>query len=129
MMEICRKLKNISLARKNVKLGGMKVFLQPKKVSRKYVTENSSSPFPSVCQGCQILLATTYQNGKNIPNNQQIYQMAIRYLYHMAVKYTKYTNIFHFKTLQIYPIWIFGLKMYHLATPLCVPTVANEELS
>jgi hypothetical protein len=23
-------------------------------------------------QGCQIFLGTTYQNGKNVPNNQQI---------------------------------------------------------
>jgi hypothetical protein len=30
----------------------------------------------SFSQGCQIFLGTTYQNGKNIPNNQIIYQMA-----------------------------------------------------
>jgi hypothetical protein len=26
-------------------------------------------------QGCQIFLATTYQNGKNVPNNQKMYQI------------------------------------------------------
>jgi hypothetical protein len=28
-------------------------------------------------QGCQIFLGTTYQNGKNIPNDHIIYQMTI----------------------------------------------------
>jgi hypothetical protein len=30
-------------------------------------------------QGCQMFHGITYQNGKNIPINQQIYQMAINY--------------------------------------------------
>jgi hypothetical protein len=30
-------------------------------------------------QSCQIFLSTTYQNGKNIPNNHEIYQMATKY--------------------------------------------------
>jgi hypothetical protein len=30
-------------------------------------------------QGCQIVLATIYQNGKYIPSNQKIYQMALQY--------------------------------------------------
>jgi hypothetical protein len=30
-------------------------------------------------QGCQMFLATTYQNGKNIPNDQKMNQMAIKY--------------------------------------------------
>jgi hypothetical protein len=29
-------------------------------------------------QGCQIFLGTTYQNGKNIPNYHNIYQMAVK---------------------------------------------------
>jgi hypothetical protein len=37
-------------------------------------------------QGCQIFLGTTYQNGKNIPNDHKIYQMAINYIFTMAVK-------------------------------------------
>jgi hypothetical protein len=36
-----------------------------------------SSPSPS--QGCQIFLGTPYQNGKNIPNEHKIYQLAIKY--------------------------------------------------
>jgi hypothetical protein len=36
-------------------------------------------------QGCQIFLATTYQNGKSIPNNHKKYQM--------ATKYTKWPHI------------------------------------
>jgi hypothetical protein len=31
----------------------------------------------------------------------------------------KYTNIFHFKALQIYPNWDFCMQRYHLATLLC----------
>jgi hypothetical protein len=55
---------------------------------------------------------------QNIPNGQQngceIYQTDI-----------KYTNIIHCKTLQNLPkIWNFGLKIYHLATPL-VSSVAR----
>jgi hypothetical protein len=30
-------------------------------------------------QGCQIFLGTTYQNGKTIPNNLKISQMATKY--------------------------------------------------
>jgi hypothetical protein len=30
-------------------------------------------------QSCQIFLARTYQNGKNIPNSQKIHQTAIKY--------------------------------------------------
>jgi hypothetical protein len=30
-------------------------------------------------QDCQIFLGTTYQNGKSIPNNHKIYQMATKY--------------------------------------------------
>jgi hypothetical protein len=39
-------------------------------------------------QGCQIYLGTTYQNGKNIPNDHKMYQM--------AVKYTIYTTVWDF---------------------------------
>jgi hypothetical protein len=31
-------------------------------------------------QGCQIFLSTTYQNGRNMPNDQKIYQRAIKYI-------------------------------------------------
>jgi hypothetical protein len=34
----------------------------------------------------------------------------------MATKYTKWTNIFHCKTPKFTQIWIFSLKIYHLAT-------------
>jgi hypothetical protein len=30
-------------------------------------------------QGCQIFLRTKYQNGKNIPNFHELYQMSIKY--------------------------------------------------
>jgi hypothetical protein len=36
-----------------------------------------------VDQGCQIFLATTYQKRKNVPNNQKIYPMDIKYTYKM----------------------------------------------
>jgi hypothetical protein len=36
---------------------------------------------PNQCQACQIFLVRTYQNGKNMPNEQQ--------MYHTPIKYTK----------------------------------------
>jgi hypothetical protein len=41
-------------------------------------------------QGCQMFLGTTYQNGKNIPNCHKLNQMATKYVYQMATKYTKW---------------------------------------
>jgi hypothetical protein len=31
-------------------------------------------------QGCQIFLGATYQNGENIPNFQEIYQIVTKYI-------------------------------------------------
>jgi hypothetical protein len=39
-----------------------------------------------------------------------MYQIAVKYVYQMSIKYT---NIYIAKIAQI---WIFGLKIYHLAT-------------
>jgi hypothetical protein len=36
-------------------------------------------PATDAAQGCQIFLGSTYQNGKNIPNDHKIYQMAIQF--------------------------------------------------
>jgi hypothetical protein len=67
-----------------------------------------------IWQGCQIFLSTKYQNWKiytklpwTITNSHKIYQM--------AVQYTKWpwnigTNIFHCKTLKIYPNWHFWFE-------------------
>jgi hypothetical protein len=41
-------------------------------------------------QTCQISLATTNQNEKKIPNDQEIYQNVLN-IRQMAVKYTKWT--------------------------------------
>jgi hypothetical protein len=30
-------------------------------------------------QGCQIFIGTTYQNGKNIPNNHQVHHRAVKW--------------------------------------------------
>jgi hypothetical protein len=35
-------------------------------------------PEIEVGQGCQIFHGTTYQNGKNLPNNHKIFQMAAK---------------------------------------------------
>jgi hypothetical protein len=51
-------------------------------------------------QGCQIVLGTTYQNAKNIPNKHKIYKMAVCKVDQMAINFT---NIFHCKTLQNLP--------------------------
>jgi hypothetical protein len=56
-------------------------------------------------RGCQIFLAKTYQNEKNIPTNQKIYQMDL-----------KYTRVFHCKTLKNFPkVGFLVLEIYHLA--------------
>jgi hypothetical protein len=44
-------------------------------------------------QGCQILLGTIYQNGKKLPNDHKIYQVAICKTYEMVVKYSKWPQI------------------------------------
>jgi hypothetical protein len=66
-------------------------------------------------------LVKTYQNGKYILNDYKIYQMAIKY-----TKWPKNTRngrkIFQHFTFRDPPkytqIGIFGMKIYHLATPL-----------
>jgi gamma-glutamyltranspeptidase len=45
--------------------------------NKKYLT--SLSPVFALHQGCQIFLGTTNQNGKNIPNDHKIYQLATKY--------------------------------------------------
>jgi hypothetical protein len=60
-----------------------------------------------------------YLNGKNIQNGHEIYQMAMkipsgRKIDQMAIKYT---NNFPLQDpLKFTQIWIFCLKLYHLAT-------------
>jgi hypothetical protein len=41
-------------------------------------------------QGWQIFRGTKYPNGENIPNDHKIYQSAIKYLYQMYGKFTKW---------------------------------------
>jgi hypothetical protein len=58
------------------------------------------------CHGCQIFLGTKYQTGKNIPNYHKMYQMAIKIFQPFPIQGPpKFTQI-----------WIFCLKIYHLAT-------------
>jgi hypothetical protein len=33
----------------------------------------------ALMQGCQIFIGTTYQNRKNIPNDQKLYEIATKY--------------------------------------------------
>jgi hypothetical protein len=61
-------------------------------------------------QGCQIFVATTYQNGKNIPNIQKIYQIAIKYVYQTAVNIPNGQKLYQHLPLQD-PNLIFGLKI------------------
>jgi hypothetical protein len=58
-------------------------------------------------QVCQICHGTTYQNGKTIPIDHKVYEIATKYMDQMAIKYT---NIFHCKILQIYPNWDFWFE-------------------
>jgi hypothetical protein len=51
-------------------------------------------------QACQIFLGTTYQNGANIPNYQEIYLTAICKINQIAVKYTKFNEIYKQLPLQ-----------------------------
>jgi hypothetical protein len=80
------------------------------------------SAFLLTTQGCQIFLDTTYQNGENIPNcHLHNYQIAtklpnVRHIFQMTIEYTK---LFPLQCpAKFTQIWIFGLKLKHLATLL-----------
>jgi hypothetical protein len=67
---------------------------------------------PCVWQGCQIFfLVQLTKTGKNVPNNQKIYQICSHDIYQMDIKY-----IYPPKFTQSV---IFCLKIYHLATMVC----------
>jgi hypothetical protein len=70
----------------------------------------------------RFFLGATYQNGKNvpkwpqnIPNGHKFFQIAVKYLQQMAIKFT---NIFlyYIDSPKFTLTGIFGLKIYHLAT-------------
>jgi hypothetical protein len=67
------------------------------------------------------ILGTTYQNGKNIPNNHKIYQMTTKYTKCPKNRPTGH-KIHQYLPLLDPPkfteITIFGLKICHLATLL-----------
>jgi hypothetical protein len=90
------------------------------KRNRKLVNEPTT-----FIQGCQIFLGTTCQSGgkfdkfpRNIPNDQEAYQMAVNYFKWPQNKPTLSIP----KPSKICPnlpkLGFFGLKMYHLATLL-----------
>jgi hypothetical protein len=57
-------------------------------------------------QGCQIFLGPKYLNGEKYTNCHKIYQMAIKNISNgrkIDQMVTKYTKIFHSKTLQNLP--------------------------
>jgi hypothetical protein len=66
-------------------------------------------------QGCHFFLGTAYQNGKNIPNINKIYQMAPKYG-RTAIKNIP-TYIFQSKTLQNLPKWGFLVWKYAIWQP------------
>jgi hypothetical protein len=70
-------------------------------------------------QSCQIFLGTKYQNGENIPNYHELYQMSIKYN-KRPQSGPSVRKIHQHLPLQDPPkfsqIWIFGLKTNHLAT-------------
>jgi hypothetical protein len=80
-------------------IGGkiIEIFIYKNRVTK--VTKMDPSFMPASVQGCQIFQRTTYQNGKNIPNDHKIYQMDIQY-----------SNMFHFKALQNIPKLVFLLR-------------------
>jgi hypothetical protein len=56
-------------------------------------------------QGCQIFLGTKYQNGKILSNYHELYQMSINITKDSKMDQVtiKYSNIFHWNTLQDLP--------------------------
>jgi hypothetical protein len=78
-------------------------------------------------QGCQIILGTKYQNGKNIPNYHKLYQMSMKYN-KRPQNGPSVHEIYQHLILQDPPkfpqIWIFGLKTNHLATLLGIASNA-----
>jgi hypothetical protein len=72
-------------------------------------------------QACQIFLGKTYQDGKNIPNDKQVHQMAIKnskWLYDRPNGHKLYQHRTLKGPTKFTLIGSFGLKMYHPATML-----------
>jgi hypothetical protein len=70
-------------------------------------------------QCCQIFLGAAYQNRKNVPNNYKMYQIAIKYtkwLQNLPNGRKIYQNHPSQDPPKFTQIWIFGLKICHLAT-------------
>jgi hypothetical protein len=62
-------------------------------------------------RAARFFLCAAYQNRKKCTNDHKIFQMALKYLYEMAIKYSnmavKFTNTFNSKALQNVPKWGF----------------------
>jgi hypothetical protein len=70
-------------------------------------------------QGDQILLGTKYQNGKNIPNYRELYQMSIicnKRQYNGPSVHKIYQHLPLQDPPKFTQIWIFGSETNHLAT-------------
>jgi hypothetical protein len=84
---------------------------------------------PTSHQGCQIFLCKKYQNGENIPNYHELYQMSIKYN-KRPYNGQRVNRICHHLPLQDPPkftqIWIFGLKTNHLATLLPIQEIGEK---
>jgi hypothetical protein len=74
-------------------------------------------------QGWLIILDTTYQKGKNIPNDHKMYQMDIKYTKWQSIIPNGHNIYQHFPIhskalLNIPKFGFLSLKIYHLATLL-----------
>jgi hypothetical protein len=94
----------------------------PKTIRLTYLV--TCNPVTVKMLGCQILLETTYQNGKNIYQMvtkhtkwSQNIPMAIKYRHKTPVKYSKSHYIYQHKALGPlkYTNWDFSYFIYHLA--------------
>jgi hypothetical protein len=91
-------------------LKGIVLFAQPQVLPRQTSNYINTRKRPAArVQDCQIFLGTTYQNGKNIPNDHKYTRWPQnipngRKIKPMAIKYT---YIFNCKTLQNLPTLVF----------------------
>jgi hypothetical protein len=80
----------------------------------------SRQGFLSVSSGvARFFLLRTCQNGKNVPNDHTLYQTAIKYTkwpQNIPNGHKLYQHFTSLGTLKYTQIWIFGLKINHLAT-------------
>jgi hypothetical protein len=77
-------------------------------------------------QGCHIFIGTTYQNGKNIPNNHKIYQIATKIPITNGHKIYQYLPLHDLS--KFTKIGDCVLKICHLATMMIIHIITRASI-